>query len=672
VKRLLFILAFFPLLGFAQVDSFRIVFKYDFETNDIGAYTYNDVISDWYPSTNNEINKTYIEQCTDADNLSKIMRCDYDEGDWGLSESGIQWWTYLGDEYNELYMSYRLRLKEGFDPVLSGKFSGLYAFPDFPSAPIDVDKGFSCKFTWTKGCNPPADSAIYVYYYDHLSAGPYGDAVCFNYDLDSFKTEWRTVTLRLVMNTFVGSTPQQDGILEVFMDSICVYTGDNFQWVEDQNIGINRMHIENFFGGGDEQFAAKRDEWVKFDDFVVWSYGSDVTGLPKGNNSNQVGDTIIIPPQSESEYEYGTRYEFNDDSPNYYADTITNTTYVGQQFTVGTVSTNENHDVDSIYWFGRTTAESGTLTFYIDSLDGDSYPDGDHIYSGTIDIADITSDAGGDGYYVAMTGSDSLITDGHYGIYSVSSSSLNTMWFSDNAGTYTGGYELIYDGSWAEWSAYDVVFAIYGTPKAAEEEEQITSDTVSCDADTMVYYIPTTNDYWSAMNLKKEGQVFVPQQNFDISCIQILASRSGALDTLEIMIYAVEDSIPTGDSLSYAVRNYEWITTDDNNADTLNIEMSEYTFTALDTFAIVFKCKNANEDGWINNARIRSYDEGAYTSGYRITTTDGGVTWTKDKDTDFWFVVYGDLSTQNSISFKKNGSTVQFKKNANDIGFSKN
>ena len=468
MKRIfyIFVLAFLPLAGFGQaVDSFRIRFQHDFELNTIGTYNYNEWNSDWAPHTNDEYEQMYIEQCADGDNSSKVLRIEYSEGDYGLGMgSGVNWYTILPQTYDELYFSYRLKLKEGYDPVLSGKFPAFRGGGTWSgSGPPAVDEGYAMMLAWTYDCN--TDTTIYFYaYYHNQESEEYGDAFCPvpSYGLDTMETKWVTVTIRLVLNTFTGATPDTNGILELFADSVCILTQGGFVWRELESIKTDRLWIQYFFGGNSESFAAKRDEWMKMDDPIAWEYGDDVLGMVRDNNQNELGNKIIIPPIDYYSVYSSGRHEHCDDEPDYYGDYITDTDWIGQHITIGANGDNENQKVDSLYWFGRVTTEVGTLTFYIDTVDGDGYPDGVHLYTGSIANSLITQDGGGAGYYITMTGSDSLYKDGHYAPYAVNTHS-SAYWFSNSTGTYPGGNQIIYDGTWRTSASYDCVFEIHGT-----------------------------------------------------------------------------------------------------------------------------------------------------------------------------------------------------------------
>ena len=817
------ILAFLPFAVTAQVDTFQIVLKHDFENDALGEYFYNgeededeDMYLDWcadYGCNSISLKGTTIEQCTDWDNSTKVMRCDFPEGDWGLyMNSGIQWLPILDDDYDELYIAYRIKLKAGFEPVLSGKFPGLYGYPEWGFGAPGIDDGFAAKIAWTNDCD--GEESADMYYYDHAIQGQYGDAYCTGILLDTLDNIWHTLTLRIVMND-VGYS---NGIAEVFLDSVCVMSESGFIWRENTSVGIDRLHISCMFGGGDDQFKAARDEWIKFDNFVVWYYDEDFDELPKGHEQNSLTDKIFIPhmgggtgPPPESAFggtayedydetsdtslvlddisdevgqvftvgtvglneafildSIGVRvktsgfepelYEYNDPSCDSYVACYGDDDHMaGNQFTVGQVGDNEAFVMDSIEIVGCRSGYPGTTYIYVKALDGSGYPTGDTLARGSFDgdalgttdhqdsiMVDVSSDefqvsvstqycwflvapngdgdnlihlsretddtyAGGYALYNIGAGWGKDTGDdwdhyfkvyGHYGsassidsvslyIYNEDSdcptgSALDSARFNgDTSNTwvtiyapallndtlsvsttyvlyavahgltegeiefaattadgYAGGDNYIDLGGGCSTDEADMLFALYG-----HALEGMTSDTVDCAevSDTMVYYVDVVDDYWTAANRKRESQTFTPTEDFIPSCVRFCGYRTGILDTIELYIYAVVDSTIVGDSLAYGVRNIGWITETEAESDTIDVEFSYYTaLTTLDTFAIVWKCKNADENEWSDNIRLRSVSSGTYTGGYRLVTTDDGGTWSTDPDTDFLFVLYGE------------------------------
>ena len=75
-----------------STDTFEIAFKHDFENNTLGTYDYDEWLKDWnYPDWANRQVPPTIEQNTDPENGSKVMRWHYPEGSLGPGEGGGQW-----------------------------------------------------------------------------------------------------------------------------------------------------------------------------------------------------------------------------------------------------------------------------------------------------------------------------------------------------------------------------------------------------------------------------------------------------------------------------------------------------------------------------------------------------------------------------------------------------
>lgn len=278
--------------GSCTGDIFDIHYEQDFEDDTLGAYDYNEWREDWnHPpwETNGEM---VIERCTDPEQPSKVVRFDFPEESWGLnSGTGGQWFTYFDEQHEEIYLSYRLRLKPGFEPVLSGKFPGLLGKPEWASGPPAYDDGFIAKLSWAQGYDQEwQDIAAYIYHHD--MEGEYGDPFRLYTGLDD--TRWITLTQRIVMNTVDEEGGNYDGIYEVFYDSVLIFQITDMRFREVPGVGIDMLHFAVFFGGGDESFATIRDEWIKFDDFVAFTY-KDCVDVPRGNEPSLEGWVLELP-----------------------------------------------------------------------------------------------------------------------------------------------------------------------------------------------------------------------------------------------------------------------------------------------------------------------------------------------------------------------------------------
>ena len=104
--------------------------KFDFENNTIGTYQLEEWRRDFNnPPFANRINRALIV----PKDGSKCLKLEFDEGTYNLKEDdepnpggGIQFYTPLTDDfYDELYMTYKIMFKPGYDFVLSGKIPGM-------------------------------------------------------------------------------------------------------------------------------------------------------------------------------------------------------------------------------------------------------------------------------------------------------------------------------------------------------------------------------------------------------------------------------------------------------------------------------------------------------------------------------------------------------------------
>ena len=247
-------------------DIFKVYFEHDFEDNTVGDYLNSEWKEDWnYPEWSDRQIPPEILLNGDVENGTKVMRWNFPEGSVGPSEGGGQWLTPLYSSYNELYFSYRVKFKPGFEWVLGGKLPGVIGGPQWEGYdPPGWSDGFVAKPTWNRY------SQIVFYYYHQDQDHTYGNSKGWDYYVES--DIWYTITFRIVMNTLNEIDGNNDGILEGFINDklFCQITDLRFRNLN--SIGIDHLHITSFFGGDTEEWAAQRDEWIDLDDFVVFTY----------------------------------------------------------------------------------------------------------------------------------------------------------------------------------------------------------------------------------------------------------------------------------------------------------------------------------------------------------------------------------------------------------------
>jgi hypothetical protein len=90
--------------------------------------------------------------------------------------------------------------------------------------------------------------------------------------------EWYTLWSYVAMNT-AGPPSQKamfsrDGALETWIEgpsfgAVKVLSLDDMAWRQFDNITIDLLYFSVFFGGSSPSFAARKNEWIEFDDFLV-------------------------------------------------------------------------------------------------------------------------------------------------------------------------------------------------------------------------------------------------------------------------------------------------------------------------------------------------------------------------------------------------------------------
>jgi chitodextrinase len=268
-------------------DIFNIYFEQDFENNTLGTYSESEWKEDWnHPEWSNRQVPPEILNDSDIVNGTKVMRWLFPEGSVGPAEGGGQWLAPLNSSFDELYFSYRIKFKPGFEWVLGGKIPGLLAEPFKGFDPPEWDEGAMILLMWR------SDHKITFYYYHHNQDHIYGDSEGWNYNIEP--GIWYTITIRIVMNTLNENGGNNDGILEGYINDKLYCQVSNLLFRNLSSIGIDHLQITSFFGGDGEEWAAKRDEWIDVDDFVVFSYKDDVI-VPRGNTPSP-SDRVLLHP----------------------------------------------------------------------------------------------------------------------------------------------------------------------------------------------------------------------------------------------------------------------------------------------------------------------------------------------------------------------------------------
>ena len=297
------ILYFLSFQANAQDSVFNIIFRQDFEDDTPGLYRRQEWRQDWNsPAYANGLERTYIVRDSSG---NRAMKWNYPKGSVGPSAGGGQFESPISEPGDEIYFSYNIKFKPGFNWAEGGKLPGLRGGSSTfsPGGPKPVwGDGFSNGLMWGHGYGRQDDyGGVYFYTYYQDMQGLYGESR--RWDRFRIQTEperWYNITIRMVMNTIRkdGSGGNYDGIMEGFIDGklVASYTGFRFRNVS--SVHIDKMKIYSFFGGSGAQYAAIRDEWSMIDDIYLFTYARGASVI-RGNIPSPPGRVLKLPNLSK-------------------------------------------------------------------------------------------------------------------------------------------------------------------------------------------------------------------------------------------------------------------------------------------------------------------------------------------------------------------------------------
>ena len=266
------------------IDDINVIFSHSFGNNTLGAYSRAEIDADWKNPSSGTLNisRSFIVMDTIVGVPTKVLHWEYPKGSLSPTYGGGQWETAAGAIYEEIYFSYDIKFKPGFNFQLGGKIPGLKGAPDVTKAPT-WSQGFTASMMFTK------TGKINFYSYNQAGASQsysWGENTRFT------PGQWHNITYRVVMNTIGSSGGNKDGILEGFFDGklVCAYTNICFRNLS--TIGVDYMKIYSFFGGDSDDWRNTKDEWVHLDNFMLYTFKPGISGVPYGNNASASGRTI--------------------------------------------------------------------------------------------------------------------------------------------------------------------------------------------------------------------------------------------------------------------------------------------------------------------------------------------------------------------------------------------
>lgn len=281
---------------FGQTSSnnqFNIIFTNDFEDNQLGDYSGYDYCKDWNRTAYVDYS---IDMVKDSDpGRNKAMRGNFAKGSHSITYSipyGFCFYSHFSEEIanqlEEVYFSYDIKFKDGFDWVHGGKMPGLKGGEVNSGEYVTVNDGFSARPMWSDG------GQIVMYLYHQDMKGKYGDSWGWG-DFTFATNKWYNITIRVVLNSVSNGVASNNGIVEGFVDGKLLFQRSNMKFRSLESIKIDRMSIDSFFGGNTDFFAATKDEWIDYDNFVTYTYNDQNPNVPKGYELSSYSNILLHP-----------------------------------------------------------------------------------------------------------------------------------------------------------------------------------------------------------------------------------------------------------------------------------------------------------------------------------------------------------------------------------------
>jgi hypothetical protein len=262
-----------------------VIFENDFDDDATGTYSISNLNADWKsPPFDNGVEEGRVSIVGNSNAFSgKSLEVTYPAGEHRSANSGAQWQLLFDDEYEELFVEYRIKFGAGFDFVRGGKLPGLIGGTantggDRP----DGTDGFSARMHWrTDGSSGSpldrdrANISQYLYHPDQ----PNTFAEDFRWD-DSASGEWAIfesdrwyhVRHRIVMNSVINGQGQNDAIVQAWLDGKLVMDLDDIRFRDVQSLKIDGFYFSTFFGGSGDQWNTSKEEVAFFDDFKIFTH----------------------------------------------------------------------------------------------------------------------------------------------------------------------------------------------------------------------------------------------------------------------------------------------------------------------------------------------------------------------------------------------------------------
>lgn len=175
-----------------------------------------------------------------------------------VGSSCTLWFQAPVPKSNEVLLSFKLKVQDGFTWVKGGKLPGVCGGACNTGFKTSSGyDGFSSRLMWREG------GAIVSYAYHPGQRFNYGDD--FPWGRRLVQGKWVRLSQRIVLNT----PGKNDGVLEGFVGDTRVYGKYDVSWRKTSRLSIESFQFTTFFGGDSMSWAPRSQQTMIFDDILV-------------------------------------------------------------------------------------------------------------------------------------------------------------------------------------------------------------------------------------------------------------------------------------------------------------------------------------------------------------------------------------------------------------------
>lgn len=328
-----------------------------------------------------------------------------------------------------------------------------------------------------------------------------------------------------------------------------------------------------------------------------------------------------------------------------------------------------SHIIKSVSLKIYKVGSPGTLTVSIRGVDGDGFPTGSDLVSGTLNADNITTSTNGDFYEISFSTAPLLTASTKYAIVgrcTGGDASNRVQWKIDTASgsLYSGGQYCSSTDSGSSWigATDDFLFQEWGDPAVLPLS---VNDTVSVSESFWGSNISKTRfEFYSAaddnhisipVSVAAAGMQFTPSISHRITSVKMKLFREASPGTVTIEIFAVDGSgFPTGSALASGTTNSNTLPATAGAAEWREIDLGAGALLIASTMYVIKLTAPSGDSG--NYVRWRRYDSGTYSGGQLITYNGSWSNGEVDAMFEEWGYATVFPSTVDSVSVSESVS----------------